>query len=220
MANPEIEWPRSSSSVLEAGNETGISDPITPDPEKELDKTSRRTTLDDTSRRPIVHHYLTFETDLPHPSSLQPPYEGAPPSPECPNLKKYGNPFDWSPKHKSIILWVSCVATAMTAFTAGSYSPGVTQMSEEWHVSRVACLVGITIFTCGFAVAPMALAPFSEINGRKPVFLACGILFVICQLCCAVTRIYGGMLVSRFFAGVGKWACRRVKAGTLTLNRR
>lgn len=59
------------------------------------------------------------------------------------------------------------------------------------------------MFTTGFATAPMVLAPFSELNGRKPVFVATGILFVICQLCCAVTRSYPGMLVARFFAGVG-----------------
>ncbi|KAF4540821.1 putative mfs multidrug protein [Lasiodiplodia theobromae] len=203
MASPGAELPRSSSSVINAGNGAEISDPTASDAEKDFDKTSRRTTLDGVLETPIVWHYLTFETDLPHPSSLQPPFDGAAPPPECPNLKKYGNPFDWSPKHKSIILWLSCIATAMTAYTAGSYSPGVGQMSDEWHVSRVACLVGITIFTCGFAVAPMVLAPFSEINGRKPVFLACGILFVVCQLCCAVTQIYGGMLIARFFAGVG-----------------
>ena len=49
----------------------------------------------------------------------------------------------------------------------------------------------------------MVMAPFSEIRGRRPVFIATGILFVICQLCCAITRSYGGMLVARFFGGVG-----------------
>jgi hypothetical protein len=39
-------------------------------------------------------------------------------------------------------------------------------MKEEWHVSTVAILCGITTFTSGFGVAPMVLAPFSEINGR------------------------------------------------------
>ncbi|EKG09763.1 Major facilitator superfamily [Macrophomina phaseolina MS6] len=203
MASPDADFPRSSSSILEAGNAAGISEPLPSDAEKDFDKASRRSNLEESPEQPIVWRNLTFETELPRPSSLQPPYQGAPPPPECPNLKKYGNPFDWSPKHKSVILWLSCLATVMAAFTAGSYSPGVTQMSDEWHVSRVAGLVGITIFTCGFAVAPMVLAPLSEINGRKPVFLACGILFVICQLCCAVTQVYGGMLISRFFAGVG-----------------
>ena len=61
----------------------------------------------------------------------------------------------------------------------------------------------ITVFTSGFAIAPMVLAPFSELNGRRPVFIATGLLFVICQLCCAVTRSFGGMLAARFFVGVG-----------------
>jgi MFS family permease len=55
----------------------------------------------------------------------------------------------------------------------------------------------------GFAIAPMILAPLSEINGRRPVFIASGILFVICQLCTGITRSYAGMLVVRFFVGVG-----------------
>ena len=75
-------------------------------------------------------------------------------------------------------------------------------MSEHWHVSQVATHVGITAFRTGFAIAPMVLAPFSELKGRKPVFIVTGILFVIYQLCCAVTRSFPGMLVARFFAGV------------------
>lgn len=75
-------------------------------------------------------------------------------------------------------------------------------MSEHWHVSQVATHVGITAFRTGLAIVPMVLAPFSELKGRKPVFIITRILFVICQLCCAVTRSFPGMLVARFFAGV------------------
>lgn len=49
----------------------------------------------------------------------------------------------------------------------------------------------------------MVLAPLSEINGRRPVFIASGILFVICQLCTGLTQSYASMLVVRFFVGVG-----------------
>lgn len=49
----------------------------------------------------------------------------------------------------------------------------------------------------------MVLAPYSEIYGRRPVFIASGILFVICQLCTGLTQSYAGMLVVRFFTGVG-----------------
>ena len=151
---------------------------------------------------PIVYHYLTFETELPSPTSLGACRDtSAVPPP--PDLQNYVSPFTWSKNRKNFMTWLSCAVTAVTAYTAGSYSPASQQLSEYWHISQVATYVGITTFTTGFAVAPMFLAPFSELNGRRPVFIASGILFVICQLCCAVTRSFPGMLLARFFAGIG-----------------
>ena len=153
----------------------------------------------------IVYHYLTFETDLPSPAYLsQPDYshssQASPPA-QCPNLDKYISPFLWSSQRKTIITYLSCAATAVTAYAAGSYSSGSAQMQEEWHVSQTAVAVGITTFTCGFGIAPMVLAPFSEINGRRPIFVVTGTLFVIFQLICALTPTYAGMLISRFLVG-------------------
>lgn len=110
--------------------------------------------LENSSSKEIVWRYLTFETELPHPTSLLPsihPTTGNDhgPPPEPPNLAKYTNPFDWSPKKKDFTIWVACAITALTAYAAGSYSPGVAQMSAEWGVSNVAVLVGITTFTSG-----------------------------------------------------------------------
>lgn len=151
---------------------------------------------------PIIYRYLTFETELPPPTSLGPAQNGSV-VPEQPDLRNYVSPFTWSKSRKTFTTWLSCAVTVVTAYTAGSYSPPSQQMSDYWGVSQVAIYVGITTFTTGFAVAPMVLAPFSELNGRKPVFVATGILFVVCQLCCAVTHSYSGMLVARFFVGVG-----------------
>lgn len=149
----------------------------------------------------IVWHYLTFETDLP-PPTRSPLFDQHTKVPAQPDLKKYENPFNWSESRKRFITWLSCVATAVTAYTAGSYTAGDAQMESYWGVSHVAITVGVTTFTTGFAIAPMVLAPFSEINGRRPMFVITGIMFVILQLCCAVTRSYAGMLVARFFTGV------------------
>lgn len=125
---------------------------------------------------PIVYHYLDFSTPLPVPSA---PCFTLPP----PDLKPFTNPFEWSETRKNLTLWMSCIATLITAYTAGSYSVAAAQMSAEWHVSEVAIEVGITTFCFGFAIAPMVLAPFSEINGRYPVFVGAGILYFICKSC-------------------------------------
>lgn len=107
----------------------------------------------DSSNEEIFWKYLTFETELPHPTSLHPSRhptgsEHGPP-PEPPDLAKFTNPFDWTEKRKNFTIWVACAITALTAYAAGSYTPGVAQMSTEWGVSNVAILVGITTFTTG-----------------------------------------------------------------------
>ena len=149
---------------------------------------------------PIVYRYLTYETELP-----QFPFDSqiVESTLQAPDLRSYESPFAWSQSRKSMVIWLSCLISVFTAYTAGSYSAASAQMSQEFNVSLVAIYVGITTFTTGFGIAPMVLAPFCEINGRRPVFVATGILFVVCQLCCAVTHSFPGMLVARFFVGVG-----------------
>ena len=153
-----------------------------------------------TEKSPIVYHYLDFDTELPSPTSL-PSHSSHLPKP--PDLQGLGSPFEWSETRKNFIIWLSCAVAVLAAYAAGSYAAAAEQLMAKWHISRVAFNVGITTFSVGFAVAPMVLAPFSELNGRKAVFIATGVLFVVCQLCCAVTPTYAGMLVARFFAGVG-----------------
>ncbi|GIZ39097.1 hypothetical protein CKM354_000248800 [Cercospora kikuchii] len=148
--------------------------------------------------------YLEFDTELPQPAYLSQPQgtinNGTSP-PDPPNLKDYESPFTWSPFRKRIMTWLSCIITLFTAFNGGAYTSGIDQMTAEWNVSRVAALLGITTFTAGFGVAPMFLAPFSEINGRRPVFVITGVLWVVFQIVCGVTPTFAGMLINRFLSG-------------------
>jgi len=173
-ANPEIDLPKDSHLGVESKiDSSGIttfpvvdsrrtSDPASSsskDMENEKHEEQEKDLSDndlpvDSSTEEIVWRYLTFETELPHPTSLLPSIHpttatghGTPPEP--PNLAKYTNPFDWTEKRKNFTIWVACAITALTAYAAGSYTPGVAQMSAEWGVSNVAVLVGITTFTTG-----------------------------------------------------------------------
>lgn len=103
-----------------------------------------------------TYKYLEWSTE---PGELYPFPERLPLS-----VTKQTNPFTWSSKQKSMILALACYSTAMAAYAGGAYTSGIGQMSLEWGVSRVALLVGITMFTTGFAVAPLFLAPLSEVS--------------------------------------------------------
>ncbi|CAM1508560.1 Fc.00g054080.m01.CDS01 [Cosmosporella sp. VM-42] len=165
---------------------------------------------------PILYRYLTFETALPMPPTPREAYlpedQALPP---CPDLKPYMSPLTWSPARKNVLVALSCIATFLTAYSAGSYSPPSVVMAEDLHTSHLAALVGITTFCLGFAIAPMALAPISEIWGRYPVFVCAGIVYVIFQAVCPVMTNLAGMLIARFLVGVGGSVFSSVVGGVL-----
>lgn len=119
-----------------------------------------------------------------------------------PQTPKYANPFEWSAGYKMYLSILGFVANFSTTYAGGSYTSATDAMAEVWHVSRVAVLVGVTLYTVAFGLAPMLLAPFSELNGRRPVVVVSGVAFVVGVLFCAVTRLYVGMLLARVLVGI------------------
>ena len=200
MASPEIELPVGE--VERVPTKSGMKGAIPQQESSSAQDQKVASSITQHDAASIKFQYLTFDTDLPS-TTDRATLDNCSCTPGSPDLRDYVSPFTWSESRKTLTTVISCLVTICTAYTAGAYAPASTQLAKQWHVSQTAVYVGITMYTTGFAVAPMVLAPFSELNGRKPVFVVTGILFVLCQLCCAVTRSYPGMLVARFFAGVG-----------------
>ncbi|KAL4986130.1 major facilitator superfamily domain-containing protein [Aspergillus falconensis] len=167
------------------------------------DQNTQPTQSDEVSQTPLKHEYLTFDTPLPLLVGLSSPRPGQPAPPPCPDLSKYASPFLWSEPRKSVITWISCGVTAMSAYAAGEYTPPADELTAKWNVSRVVYNLGITLFCLGFGIAPMILAPFSEINGRRPIFVSSGLVFTVCLIGCGATDSFAGLLVARFFLGIG-----------------
>ncbi|KAI1912157.1 hypothetical protein LOZ65_006031 [Ophidiomyces ophidiicola] len=151
----------------------------------------------------IRYLYLDFDSNIPSPCSLTISTDQDSFLPPQPDLKPYTSPFEWPNTLKSVITGVACTVTILSAAAAGCYSPAEEELTQAWEISGVVYNIGITVFTFGFGIAPMLLAPFSEINGRRPMFIGSGVLFVVCQIGCGVTRSFAGMILARFFLGVG-----------------
>jgi len=126
----------------------------------------------------IEYLYLELETPLPTPCITLPPSAGQSAPPEAPSLEKYTSPFVWPKWRKWMMTWIACAVTALAGYSAGEVSPASSELCKEWGISAVVYNLSITIFCIGFALAPMILAPFSEINGRRPIFVVSGIVFV------------------------------------------
>jgi hypothetical protein len=156
MADPEIELPKTSQLGRERSPSLPGINQLNPESQRSSDPTLERNEdlekdvpQDGADDGDPIYHYLTFQTELPSPTTIYPTSAGQEQPPSPPDLVKFTSPFEWSDSRKNYIIWISCLITSLTAFTAGAYSPGIGQMTAEWHVSNVAALVGITTFTSG-----------------------------------------------------------------------
>lgn len=150
---------------------------------------------------------MTFATPSPIPS---PPSSRYPPSP-----KGLVSPYDWSEKRKIFITCLSCTVTVVSGYASGSNNAASPGMGATWGVSQTLLGLGTTTYCLGFAIAPMFFAPFSELKGRKPVFLFSACIFSLAQLGCALTTSFAGLLIGRFFAGVGSSTFSTIVGGIL-----
>jgi MFS family permease len=165
---------------------------------------TQRSTLDSSAE--ITYTYLTFATPPPLPNITKTSYKAGsePGYPPPPDLSPFTDPTTWPSSRKYLMLALSCFATFLTGYSSGSYAPPHELMRDDLGAeSNVAVLAGITSFCVGFGFAPMFLAPFSEMNGRYPVFVVAGIVYVIFQAVCGVVRTLAGMIVARALVGIG-----------------
>ncbi|KAM7194376.1 Major facilitator superfamily domain containing protein [Rhypophila sp. PSN 637] len=155
---------------------------------------------------PITNLYLAFSTPLPKPNTSSSPQCPSPQAPPAfPDLSKYTNPTTWPARKKYTLLLLSCIATFLTAYTAGYYSPPqhILLRTLSGASSTTDILTGITSFCLGFGLAPMFLAPFSEMNGRYPVFVISGFVYVLFEAVCGVVDSLAGMVIARMMVGIG-----------------
>jgi len=117
-------------------------------------------------------------------------------------------------KKWSIVCILAAASMCVTCASA-LYTSTYTQLEREFHISREAATVGLSIFVCGLGLGPMFLSPLSEFYGRRIIYLCAFGLYLIWLIPCAVAPNLGTMLVSRFFDGLAGSAFLSVAGGTV-----
>ena len=96
------------------------------------------------------------------------------------------------------------------------FAPGVPLVEKTFHFtdSNLATSI-VSIYVLEFAVGPLFIAPLSETYGRQPVYIISMIVFVFCQLACALSTNVGMLLAFRFLAGCAGSTPATIGAATI-----
>lgn len=112
------------------------------------------------------------------------------------------DPFNWSVGRKAWITLLLCLMTLFIGLATTAYSSGIDSMVEDFGVSTELGQLGLFCFNFACAIAPLFLAPFCELVGRRVVYVGAYALFVIVFIGLALGKNIATILVMRTLSGL------------------
>lgn len=111
------------------------------------------------------------------------------------------NPRLWSLWYKGITVAAMSLGATVVSLSSTLYTSGIPGLQEEFGISKLVALVGVTTYLLGMALGSVLFAPLSELVGRRPVYIVSMTIFLLLLLPSALARNIETVLVSRFFGG-------------------
>lgn len=112
------------------------------------------------------------------------------------------NPQTWSQVYKWAQTIQVAIATLSVALASSAYSGAVESIQQQFHPSKqIIVTLGVSLFVLGFAFGPLFWAPFSEVVGRRNLFIFTYAVFTMWQAVSVASPNIESLLVFRFLAG-------------------
>ncbi|KAB8266173.1 major facilitator superfamily domain-containing protein [Aspergillus pseudonomiae] len=112
------------------------------------------------------------------------------------------NPFNWDPRYKAFISVLLCLMTLFIGLATTAYSSGIDRMTKDLGVSTILGQLGLFTFNFTCALAPLFLAPFCELAGRRVIYVGAYICFGLMFIGLALGKNIATILVCRALLGL------------------
>ncbi|KAK5174739.1 uncharacterized protein LTR77_001821 [Saxophila tyrrhenica] len=113
-----------------------------------------------------------------------------------------GNPRNWSPQKKFYHCAIPTAIAFLCPFGSSVYTPGISQVETEFHVTREIALLPFVSYLLGLSFGPIVAGPSSETFGRKAVYICALPGVAAFTLGAGFSQNITSLIVCRFFAGL------------------
>ncbi|CBQ67414.1 probable mfs-multidrug-resistance transporter [Sporisorium reilianum SRZ2] len=108
----------------------------------------------------------------------------------------------WSSLYKWLQTLQVAVATLSVALASSAYSGAVESIAVQFRPPKeIIITLGVSLFVLGFAFGSLFWAPFSEVVGRRNLFIFTASAFTLWQAVSVASPNMASLLVFRFLAG-------------------
>lgn len=112
------------------------------------------------------------------------------------------NPYNWSPWKKRMVTTMLNLMTLFIGLATTAYSSGIGSMVKDLNTSQEIGELGLFTFNFACAIAPMVLAPFCELVGRKIIYAGAFLCFTLLFIGLALGQNIGTIIGLRTLLGL------------------
>ncbi|KAA1473813.1 MFS general substrate transporter [Dentipellis sp. KUC8613] len=125
------------------------------------------------------------------------------------------DPRKWSPFRKGISLFIISSACMIGGLSANIYNPAIGQIEDQLHATSAEISLSLSLFILLQGGVPIIWSSFSEILGRKIVYITSITLSIVGCIVAAEARSVGVLIGMRCLQAVGSSAVMAIGAATL-----
>ncbi|KAI1311415.1 major facilitator superfamily domain-containing protein [Xylaria venustula] len=133
------------------------------------------------------------EEALQHLERLRKQYGATWDSPDDPK-----NPYNWSSPKKVSVGIIMGLGSLVTLITASVTAAALGDIARDLHLDAATAQISFSVYFLGLAFGPFPIAAISEMNGRRNIWIACNIWFILWNSLCPVGYSKDLMIAGRF----------------------
>ena len=122
---------------------------------------------------------------------------------------------NWSPMLKLFVAlqisWLACLGPMASAVINPAFVP----LSKAFKITTVQASYELTVYVIFAGVGPLVIAPFSNVYGRRPIYLLGNLLAGITNIIAGHCTTWNGILITRVFNGIGAGSTVAIGAATI-----
>jgi multidrug resistance protein len=112
------------------------------------------------------------------------------------------NPRLWPLWYKGLTIAAMSLGATVVSLSSTLYTSGIPGVQEDFGISKLEALLGVTTYLLGMGIGGVLFAPLSELVGRRPVYIISMTAFLLFLLPSALAKNIETLLISRFFGGL------------------
>ncbi|KAF8252605.1 MFS general substrate transporter [Wilcoxina mikolae CBS 423.85] len=126
------------------------------------------------------------------------------------------NPYEHTRMSKKLITLVIAVAGSSAPMASAMVFPALSQISRDLHATQTLTNLSVALYMFGMAVFPLWWSSFAERLGYRTIFLVSFVLYVVSNVCCAISVNIGMFITFRVCSGASAASAQTIGAGTLS----